>query len=307
MNYDFDLIIIGAGAAGMTASIYASRYQVKNLLIGDILGGTTTEAHKINNWPGDPGITGFELANKMAKHVKDLGTEIMSDTVLEVLKQEDGFIVKTKSGKDLTAKRILLTSGTKHKHLGVARENELLGKGVSYCATCDGFFFQGRRVAMVGGGNSVISAALYLADVAEKVFVICRSEALKGEPLWREELAKRNNVTIIYKTNVTNLVGQEKLEAIELDQEYNGSNVLAVDGMFIEIGLEPQTELFKKMGGAVTDFGYIIVKDDMSTNIPGVYAAGDSTNSSNNFHQIVTACSEGAIAADAIYKTLSAK
>jgi len=305
MNYDYDIIIIGAGAAGLTASIYASRYKLKNLIIGDILGGTTTEAHKIHNWPGDPGITGFELTNKMSAHVKELGAEIMGDTVTEVVKQDNGFLIKTKSGKSLTAKKVLFTSGTKHRHLGAPRENELLGKGVGYCATCDGLFYQGRRVAMIGGGNSVISAALYLADVAEKVFVICRGAALKGEPLWREELVKRNNVTIIYDTNVINLVGQDKLEAIELDKEYDGSNVLAVDGMFVEIGLVPQTELFKKLGGETDAVGYIIVKPDMSTSIPGVYAAGDSTNASNNFHQIVTACGEGAVAADAIYKSLS--
>lgn len=305
MTYDYDLIIIGAGAAGMTASIYASRYKLKNLLIGDIIGGTTTEAHKIHNWPGDPGISGFELTNKMSAHVKALGAEIMGDTVIEVIKQDVGFLLKTKNGKALTTKKVLFTSGTKHRHLGLPRENELLGKGVGYCATCDGLFYQGRRVAMIGGGNSVISAALYLADVADKVFVICRSEALKGEPLWREELTKRSNVVIILNTNVVGLVGQEKLEAIELDQAYNNSQVLEVDGMFVEIGLVPQTELFKALGGETNELGYILVKADMSTNIAGVYAAGDSTNASNNFHQIVTACSEGAVAADAIYKSLS--
>lgn len=307
MTYDYDLIIVGSGAAGMTASIYASRYKLKNLLIGNILGGTTTEAHKIHNWPGDPGISGFELMNKMSAHVKDLGAEIMGDTVMEVNKEEDGFIVKTKSGKSLTAKKILFTSGTKHRHLGAPREDELLGKGVGYCATCDGLFYQGRRVAMIGGGNSVISAALYLADVAEKVYVIVRGEVLKGEPLWTEELSKRPNVTILYSTNVVNLVGQDKLEAIELDKEFDGSNVLPVDGMFVEIGLVPQTELFKNLGGETDALGYIIVKPDMSTSIAGVYAAGDSTNASNNFHQIVTACGEGAVAADAIYKSLSVK
>jgi len=307
MNYDYDLIIIGSGAAGMTASIYASRYQLKNLLIGLIPGGTTTEAHKINNWPGDPGISGFELATKMMNHAKDLGAELMNDTVVEVIKQEAGFEVKTKSQKSLTSKRILFTSGTKHRLLGLPRENEFLGKGVGYCATCDGMFYKGRRVAMVGGGNSVISAALYLSDIAEKVFVICRGEALKGEPLWREELAKRENVTMLYNTNVKNLIGEGKLEALELDQDFEGSKILAVDGMFVEIGLMPQTELFKTLGGATDDLGYILVKSDMSTNIPGVYAAGDATNASNHFHQIVTACGEGAVAADAIYKSLSVK
>lgn len=299
---DYDLIIIGAGAAGLTASIYASRYTLKNVVIGDILGGTTTEAHKIYNWPGDHGITGFELVKKMLEHAKTEGGEILGDSVTDVIKEDDGFKVTTKRGKNLTAKKILFTSGTKHRHLGLPREDELQGKGVAYCATCDGALFRGQTVAVTGGGNSAISAGLYLGDLAKQVYVIVRSSELKGEPVWREELKKRTNVTIITNTNVIGLNGQEKLEALELDKEYNNTKQLAVDGLFVEIGLVPQTELAKKLGVETTDFGYIKVKPDMSTNIEGVYAAGDSTDASNNFHQIVTACSEGAVAADAIYR-----
>lgn len=303
---DYDLIIIGAGAAGMTAGIYASRYQLKNAIIGDLVGGLTTEAHKIYNWPGDPGISGFDLTKKMADHVHESGGEIISDLVIEIKKQPDAsFIVTTKSGKSFTAKRLLFTSGTKHRKLNVDREEELLGKGVAYCATCDGPFFKGKDVIMVGGGNSVISAALYLADVADKVYVVCRGAALKGEPVWREELIKRNNVSVLYETNIIGFVGHDKLEAVTLDKSFLDSTELKADGLFVEIGLIPQTELFKTLGGEVDEFGYIKVKPDMSTTISNVYAAGDSTNASNNFHQIVTACSEGAVAADAIYKSLS--
>ncbi len=304
MNYDYDLIIIGAGAAGMTASIYASRYTLKNVVIGDILGGTTTEAHKIYNWPGDPGITGFELMDKMSKHVKESGGEILSDIVTDVVKAEKGFTVTTKRGKTLTCKVVLFTSGTKHRHLGIAREDELSGKGVAYCATCDGMLFRGLNVALVGGGNSAISAALYMADIAKQVYVIVRGDDLKGEPVWREELKKRENVQIIPNANIKSLIGAQRLEALELD---NGSENISVDGLFVEIGLVPQTELAKKLGVETTDFGYIKVKEDMSTNIPGVYAAGDSSNASNNFHQVVTAVGEGSVAADAIYKALSVK
>lgn len=303
---DYDLIIIGAGAAGMTAGIYASRYQLKNAIIGDLVGGLTTEAHKIFNWPGDPGISGFELTNKMADHVRQSEGEIISDLVTDIEPQADNsFIIKTKSGKSISTKRILFTSGTKHRKLDVPREEELSGKGVAYCATCDGPFFKGRDVIMVGGGNSVISAALYLADVAAKVYVVCRGAALKGEPVWRDELIKRSNVSVLYETNITGFIGQDKLEAVTLDKAFMNSNELKADGLFVEIGLIPQTELFKKLGGEVDQFGYIKVKPDMSTNIKNVYAAGDSTDASNNFHQIVTACSEGAVAADAIYKSLS--
>jgi thioredoxin reductase (NADPH) len=303
---DYDLIIVGAGAAGMTAGIYASRYQLKNVIIGDLVGGLTTEAHKIYNWPGDPGISGFELTKKMADHVRQSEGEIISDVVIDIEQQPDAsFIITTKGGKSFTAKRILFTSGTKHRKLNVPREDELLGKGVAYCATCDGPFFKGRDVIMVGGGNSVISAALYLADVAAKVYVVCRGAALKGEPVWRDELIKRSNVSVLYETNIIGFVGQDKLEAVTLDKPFLDSTELKADGLFVEIGLIPQSELFKKLGGEVDQFGYIKVKPDMSTNLKNVYAAGDSTDASNNFHQIVTACSEGAVAADAIYKSLS--
>lgn len=291
----------------MTASIYASRYTLKNVVIGDILGGTTTEAHKIYNWPGMPGITGFELMDKMASHVKESGGEILSDVVTEVVKEGEGFKIVTKRGKTFSAKRVLFTSGTKHRHLGLPREDELQGKGVAYCATCDGAFFRGLNVALVGGGNSVISAALYMSDLAKQVYVIVRGADLKGEPVWREELKKRPNVSVITNANVVSLVGKDKLEALELDIECNGSKEVAVDGMFVEIGLVPQTDLAKTLGVETDSLGYIIVKPDMSTNIEGVYAAGDSTNASNNFHQIVTAAGEGSVAADSIYKSLSVK
>ncbi len=289
----------------MTASIYASRYTLKNIVIGDILGGTTTEAHKIYNWPGDPGVTGFALMDRMSKHAKESGGEILGDTVVTVEKIDGGFEVKTKRGKQFTAKVVLFTSGTKHRHLGLSREDELQGKGVAYCATCDGPFYKDKNVALVGGGNSVISAALYMADLASQVYVIVRGADLKGEPVWREELKKRPNVSVLMNTNVAALIGQDKLEALKLDAPFNGSDEVPVDGMFVEIGLVPQTELAKGLGVETDQFGYIKVRPDMSTNIPGLYAAGDSTDASNNFHQIVTACGEGAVAADAIYKKLS--
>lgn len=303
---DYDVIIIGAGAAGMTAGIYASRYQLKNLIIGDLVGGLTTEAHKIFNWPGSPGISGFELTANMAEHVKQSGGEILTDQVTEINQESDHtFTIKTRGGKSLTTKRLLFTSGTKHRKLNLPREDEYLGRGLAYCATCDGPFFKDAVVTLVGGGNSVISAALYLADLASKVYVVCRGEALKGEPAWRDELIKRPNVSMIYNTNVIGLVGEEKLESLTLDNEFEGSTNLPTTGLFVEIGLLPQTELFKDLGGEVDELGYIKVKPDMSTSLQNVYAAGDSTDASNNFHQIVTAAGEGSVAADSIYKSLS--
>lgn len=303
---DYDLIIIGAGAAGMTAGIYASRYQLKNVIIGDLVGGLTTEAHKIYNWPGEPGVSGFELTKRMADHVAQSGGSIITDQVTEVIQAADHtFTVKIRGGKSLTCKRILFTSGTKHRKLDLANEEAFLGRGLAYCATCDGPFFKDQVVVLVGGGNSVISAAMYLADLASQVYIVCRAPALKGEPAWREELLKRPNVTAIYDTNVVGLVGEEKLEAVTLDKPHDGQTDLPTNGLFVEIGLLPQTELFKNLGGETDAAGYIVVNGDMSTNVMNAYAAGDSTNASNNFHQIVTACGEGAVAADSIYKSLS--
>lgn len=303
---DYDVIIIGAGAAGMTAGIYASRYQLKNVIIGDLVGGLTTEAHKIYNWPGEPGVSGFELTKRMAEHVVQSGGAIITDQVTEVSQAPDHtFTVKTRGGKSLTCKRVLFTSGTKHRKLDLPNEEAFLGRGLAYCATCDGPFFKDQVVVLVGGGNSVISAAMYLADLASKVYIVCRAPALKGEPAWREELLKRPNVTAIYETNVIGLLGEEKLEAVTLDKAYEGKTDLPTNGLFVEIGLLPQTELFKNLGGETDSAGYIAVNGDMSTNVMNAYAAGDSTNASNNFHQIVTACGEGAVAADSIYKSLS--
>lgn len=301
---NFDLLIIGGGAAAMSASIYASRYELTNAIVSNIYGGTTSEAHLISNYPGFKAITGTDLMTKMTEQVQALGAQIIFDEVATVSGQSGNFSAQTKSGKTLTAKALLFCSGTGHKHLGLPAEERLSGKGVSYCSTCDGAFYKNKVVAIVGGGNSAVGSALYLSDLAQQVYLIARGPALKGEPTWLKELQTKTNVEIILNTNVVNLDGAEKLEKIMLDKPYQEKNSLTVDGLFVEVGLLPRSELFKTMGGEIDELGYIKVDPEMQTNVAGVWAAGDVTNASGKFRQIVTATAEGAIAADSIYRKI---
>ncbi len=303
-----ELIIIGAGPAAYTASVYASRYKIKHILIGEAWGGLMAEAHKICNYPSEIEISGMELMQKMHKHVQALGAEIIMDKVVEIREKTDGFWLKTQnSQQEFTARTLLLTTGTQHRKLNLPGEDKLLGKGVSYCATCDAMFYKGKRVAVIGGSNSANTAALYLAEVAEKVFQIYRGEQLRGETVWVEQVQANDKIEVIYQTQVTALLGEEKLTGIKLDRPYQGKQELAVDGLFVEIGSEPDITLAKQLKLSLDKYNYIKVQPDQATNIKGVWAAGDVTNASNNLRQIVTACAEGAIAAESIFKYLTSQ
>ncbi len=304
MNNNFDLLIIGGGAAAMSASIYASRYELTNTIVSNVYGGTTSEAHLISNYPGFKEISGNDLMGKMTDHAQSLGAKIMLDEVITVTGSIGAWQAQTKNSQSLTAKAILFCSGTSHKHLGLPAEARLSGKGVSYCATCDGPFYKNKTVAVIGGGNSAVGTALYLSDIAQKVYLIARGPALKGEPTWLKELPTKTNCEVILNTNVIDLGGEVKLEKLILDKAYQDKTELAVDGLFVEVGLAPRSELFKTMGGEIDDQGYIKVDPEMNTNLPGVWAAGDVSDASAKFRQIVTATAEGAIAADSVYRKI---
>ncbi len=302
MNYD--LLIIGAGPAGFSASVYASRYKISHAILGELPGGLMAEAHKICNFPSEVEVNGFDLTMKMKAHVDSFGTETILEKVTAIEKAGDLFSVKTVNGKELTAKTILLATGTVHNHLGLPEESRFVGHGVSYCATCDAMFFKGKTVAVVGGGNSALTAALYLAEVAEKVYLIVRNDQFNGEMVWVESVKNNPKIEIIFNSSVVGLEGSERLESIKLSQEYNGSNNLAVTGLFVEIGSRPDTSWFSNLGVAIDQSGYIQVNADQSTNQERVWAAGDITNASNGLRQIITACSEGAIAAAGVFQYL---
>lgn len=300
----YDIIIIGAGPAGLNASLYASRYGLKHVIVGAVAGGLASTPHMIANWLGIEKMSGFELTQLMVKHVKSYGVEFKERMADRIEKIEGGYRVTLSNDEVLEGKSLVLALGTSHRHLGVPGEAEFLGKGISYCATCDGFFFKQKTVAVIGGNDSAATAAVYLGDIAEKVYLIYRGAELKAEDAWQKAIASNPKIEIIYNTNIVAIKGDGKVNSVELSKERNGSTELALDGIFIEVGAEPNTELLKECGVEMDEAGFIIIDQTGTTNVPGVYAAGDMTTGSNKFRQIITAASEGAIAANSIHKYL---
>jgi len=305
----YPLIIIGSGPGGLTASIYASRYRIKHLVIGKQLGGMIALASAVENYPGFKRISGLELAEKMAKQARFLGAEIISDEVLEIENKNSSssqpeFKIITASGKIYKAKAIILATGTKRRELGVPGEKEFLGRGVSYCATCDAAFFENKLVAVIGGANAAVMSADHLARFAKKVYLIYRGKPLRAEPIWRERVEENPKIEIVYNTNVVKILGKEKVEGVELDNPYQGLKTLPLDGVFIEIGGVPTGELVRKLGVELDRGDFIRVNPQMETNVRGVFAAGDIANLHGELQQIIIACAEGAIAATSVYKFL---
>ena len=298
-----DLIIIGAGPAGLAASIYASRYKISHLVVGKEPGGQAVEAHKVENWPGTLSISGFDLGRKMREHAEKLGAEIFMDSVSGIKKIGDVFEITTHTNQ-YQAKNIILASGMEYRKLQIPGEAEFKGKGVSYCPTCDAAFFKDKIVAVVGGANSAASAALLLSEHASRVYLVYRGEKLKVDPAYQEKISKNEKIEVIYSTNIREIKGEKSVEKIILDNKYNENDELEVQGVFIEIGSEPGVELAKQVGVNVDEQGFIIVNPDQSTNVLGIWAAGDATNGSNKLRQIVTAAAEGAVAAGSVYKKL---
>ncbi|PIS13653.1 MAG: hypothetical protein COT67_00560 [Candidatus Tagabacteria bacterium CG09_land_8_20_14_0_10_41_14] len=302
MKKKYSLLIIGAGPAGLTASIYASRYRVDHLVIGEAIGGLVFEAHKICNFPTEQEILGSELVRKMQKHAESLGATLIIDKAVSISRKGKIFRVITQNKKIFLADTLLLVIGAKHRLLNLPNENKFLGKGISYCATCDAMFYRDKTVAVVGGSDSANTASLYLAEVADKVYQIYRKDKLRGEVLWIDQVVKNKKIEVIYNTNVIGLKGDKKLEKIVLDIPYKEKREIKIDGLFIEIGTKPQEELIKQLFLETDENNYIEVSSDQSTSQNGVWAAGDITTASNNFRQIITACSEGAIAVESIFK-----
>ena len=301
----YDIAIIGAGPAGFSASIYASRYGVSNIVIGGISGGLTTQTHEIGNWLGIEKIAGWEFAQKAENHVKSYSNAEVVNTLVDEIEEKDGnYILFLSNGDKVEAKTILLAMGTKHRHLGVPGEKEFAGKGVSYCATCDGFFYRGKTVAIVGGNDSAAGAAVYLGDIAEKVYLIYRGEKLRCETFWGEAIGKNPKIESVFMTNIKEIKGQQKVEELVLDSSYKNSEILKVDGVFAEIGSDPNTDLIKNLEIELDQQGYIKIDTSGRTSKKGIWAAGDITTGSDQFKQIVTAASEGAIAAHSIQQFL---
>ncbi len=301
MEEIYDTIILGGGAAGFSASIYTARYNLKTLVIAKEIGGTTNLAHEIENWPGFIG-SGIELMNNFKEHSEKLGVEIVQTEIVSIEKKDNLFIIKD-SSRNYIGKTIIITLGSEHKKLNIPGEEEFLGKGVSYCATCDGTFFRNKEVIVIGGANSAASAALYLSTMAKKVYISYRKEKMRCEPISLEKLNKRENVEFVYNSIPLEILGDSKTNKIKLSMiNSDEEKEIDIDGVFIEIGSTPLTKLVEGLGIKINNEGYIEIDKEMRTSIDGVFAAGDITN--NVFKQVVTASGDGAIAAKSAYEYL---
>ncbi|MDP3994422.1 MAG: FAD-dependent oxidoreductase [bacterium] len=304
-----DLIIIGSGIAGLTASIYASRYKIDHLVIGEVPGGQGTKAGIVENYPGYGSIGGVELMQKVLEQAKSYGVEILQEQIDKLAKIEGppggGFEVYVES-KRYQAKALILALGASYCNLGVPGEKELVGKGVSYCTTCDGPLFRGKTVAVVGGGNSALSGAIHAAAFASKVYLIHRRDEFRAEPTRVEKMKQTLNIEFISSTCVKQVLGTDKVAGVVLDKPFQGSTTLNVDGVFIEIGQVPSSSLAKQLGVDLDEKNYVKVNPCMHTNIEGVCAAGDIAVVSGGFplRQLVTASADGARAAVAVYEYL---
>jgi len=304
-----ELVIIGAGPAGLSASVYASRYGIKHVIIGLLPGGLISESHKVDNYLGVESLSGLDLSQKMLNHAKKYSPEIITNEVEGIKKTGDKrfFEIKLPGAEIVLARAIILATGTKPRQLNIPGEKELAGKGISYCATCDGFFYKNKTVAVVGGGNSAVGAAVHLSQIADRVFLIYRKAELPAEGYWKKQLLENKKIETIYNANVVEVSGKEKVEKIKLDTKINNQDELSVDGLFMEAGSDPNWEFAKNLELAADDGGYIKIGADGATSAAGVWAAGDITTGSNKLRQAITAAAEGAIAAHSAFEYLNKK
>ncbi|HBW05152.1 MAG TPA: thioredoxin-disulfide reductase [Clostridiales bacterium] len=298
----YDTIIIGAGPAGLSAGIYARRGGLKTVIIEkQSVGGQAQTAADIQNYPGIPSTSGFDLCYAMMNQCTTFGADFVFDTILQISLVGEVKKVTLASGTGIEGKTVIIASGASARNLGVENENEFIGKGVSYCATCDGAFFKGKTVAVIGGGNTAAEDALYLEKLAKKVYLVHRRNALRADKILCDRLEK-SGVSIIWDSVVESLSGEDKIAQVTLKNVKNDTlTPLLVDGVFVAIGEIPNSQLFENV--EKTSSGYIVTNDVMRTNIDGVYAVGDVREKS--LRQVVTACADGAIAADDIIKSLA--
>jgi thioredoxin reductase (NADPH) len=302
----YDLIIIGTGASGLAAAVYAGRYKLKTLVIGKEFGGETSTAWIISNYPGLPEIDGYELMVKMRDQAKNNGAEILEGEVTKV--EKHGHCVSVyANGTEYQGKTLIFALGTERRKLGLPNEKELVGKGVHYCVTCDGPHYTGKTIAIIGGGDASVKGTNLAGVYAKKVYLITREKELRAEPVNYDQMKKLGDkVDVIYETQVKEIVPKSSglgLEKIVLDTNGKAGD-LKVDGLFVEIGALPNVALAQSVGVELDDHGYIKVDNFMQTNIDGIFASGDTTNHFGAFKQDITAAATGAMAATSAFKDL---
>ena len=294
-NKIYDMIVIGGGPAGYTAALYGARAGLEVLVLEKFsAGGQMTQTQQIDNYPGfDEGIDGFSLGFKMQASAEKFGARTEQTEVLSVKLDESPKVISTDMG-DFFAKTVVVATGAEHKHLGIDGEDALIGRGVGYCAACDGMLFRGKTVAVVGGGNSAAADALLLSKICEKVYVIHRRDTMRAEKIYHEPLMQAENVEFKWNCTVEEFVADAKLSSVVIADKLSGEKeILELDGLFISVGRSPVTELFR--GQLDIDAqGYIVADETTRTNIAGVYAVGDVRT--KVVRQIVTAAADGAVA-----------
>lgn len=294
-NKIYDTIIIGGGPAGYTAALYAVRAGLDTLLLEKFsAGGQMTQTQQIDNYPGyEDGIDGFTLGYKMQQSAERFGSKTIQTEVLSADLNASPKKVTTDVG-DFFAKTVIIATGADHRHLGIEDEEKLIGKGVAYCAACDGMMYRGKTVAVVGGGNSAAADALLLSKICEKVYVIHRRDTMRATKIYHEPLMKEKNIEFKWNSQVDKLLYDEKIKGVVLKNKDGSTQEISLDGLFVSIGRNPATEMFREQL-ELDSSGYIVADESTKTNLPGVFAVGDVRTKA--VRQIITAAADGAVAA----------
>ena len=296
----YDVVIIGSGVTAYSAAMYAARLDLSAAVIGDVEGGTITLTDDVANYPGFNQLTGQELAKKLKNHAEDYPVLIETGTVTDVFQSKENFFYIVTDKKTFLGKSVIFATGMKERELEVPGHDDLRNRGVSYCALCDAPLYKDKVVAVIGGSDSAAKEALLLAKYCPKVYIIYRKEKLRPEPINARRIERESKIEVITNTNVTEVIGTDKVTAVRLDSQHNGSDVLPLDGIFIAIGGIPHSELAKKIGVKLNQKGEIMIDRSSRTNIDGVFAAGDVVDS--EFKQAITGVAEGVHAAYQAYK-----
>ncbi len=289
-----DILIIGAGPAGLTAAIYACRAEKSTLVLeAKSYGGQIINTPDIANYPVAPNISGFEFATTLYNQAKDLGAQFKFEKAVSI---EDGEVKRVHTAQNTyEARAVILATGAENRKLGIEGEDTLVGKGVSYCATCDGNFFRKKDVAVAGGGNTAVEDALYLADLANTVYLIHRRDSFRADAALVSRLKAKENVHFVLNSNVTKLVAEGRLQAVEVTDKNTGEKTtLPIQGLFVAVGQVPENENFKSLV-ELDAGGYAVAGENCRTKTPGVFVAGD--NRTKEVRQLVTAAADGAVAA----------
>lgn len=287
-----DIIIVGSGPAGMSAAVYGKRAGLSVLVIEKVYYGTgqVAESSHVDNYLGIPGINGYELGEKFRSHAEGLGVEFKDGEVIRFEKAADRWYVHLKNGETLESKTVVYAAGAAHRHLGVPGEEEFSGKGVSYCATCDGAFFKGKDVAVVGGGNTAMDDAIYLSDICNKVYLVHRRDVFRGDATTLMKLKETENIELVVPEKVQEVKGEQVVTALQLED----GRSLEVSGVFVAVGMQPATSMLQGIV-LMDDNGYIIADETGRTSAAGFFAAGDVRT--KELRQIITAVADGANAA----------